>query len=469
MRALLPAIAILVTSGIVDASPAVRQGKPILVFESHTGPRTDGASRLLTKLEEELETYGFAARPASILQAAGGRVPRPGILDDGKSAAKVAQDVRRAHDEFINGRPQNAKVGLTSALLTITRNPGLFVVDTSNADTTFMALATLALCHRQLGDGTASLATMKELIRMFPSRPFPRRHYGPDDETFHRDVAKQVQAMGRGRMAVSGGSGQAVIFVDGQIRGIGKASLADLVPGTYHVFVQVPGTVGRHYEVEVAANDDSYLNVDPELDGALWATDSWVGFQFSTDAERGKEARYAVELGKRWTGAEQVAVVGPMQLRGRPAVIGTLYHKDGRPMRSAVIEHDEAGSTTSARALARFLADGTPGQGLQILREDTATRARADRPRRSRAYPKVVVGLGLAAIVAGGVLIALDEDFTPEAGPTVFDSAPAGVALAVTGAVATAIGVYLWGRKSGKAPVVTVARGSALVGWQGRF
>jgi hypothetical protein len=468
---------------VANAAPDDKPGKPILVFESHTGTRPETIERVLAPLEDELETLGFAARPASILQIAGGRAPRPGILDPDKSAARIAQQVQRAYDDFVQARFRDAEVGLTTALRAIERNPALLVVDTSNADVTFKAMATLALCKQRLGDSAAAVATMTQLIRMFPSRPLPRADYGPDGEKFHRDVAKQVQAMGRGRLNVAGGNNQAVIFVDGQIRGIGKAALADLVPGPYRVFIQVPGTIGRQYEVAVTANDDAYLNVDVELDAALWASDSWVGFQFATDAERGKEARFAAELAKRWAGSELVAVVGPSVLRGRPAVIGTLYRSDGRVMRSAVIEGDDAASAQAARALARFLADGTVGSGLEIVRDNAAASAPPDTPPSGEAkdatakplYPKVLFVLGVAALAGGSVLFALDEDFTADAGRKTFDSAPAGVVIGAAGVAITAIGAILWIRseRSGAAPsstpTATVTRGGATVGWSVRF
>ncbi|MCW5808023.1 MAG: hypothetical protein KIT31_37070 [Deltaproteobacteria bacterium] len=463
-------VALTVVCGATASADSVPH-KPILVFESYTGQRPDGIATIIGSLNDELEAQGFAAHAASIIRAAGGRLPRPGILDPEKTAAGIARQVETAYEDFVNARYRDAKATLTLSLQTISRNPGLVVVDTSNADVTFKALATLALCQKRLGEKDNADTTMKQLIRMFPTRPLPRVDFGPDGEKLQRDALESVLAMGRGRLSIFGGNAQSVIFVHGQIRGIGKAILGDLVPGTYHVFVQVPGTAGRQYELEVTANEEASLYVESELDDALWVTDRWVGFQFASDAERGKEARYASTLAKRWTGADIVAVIGTAQIRGRSALIGTLYRTTGHALRSAFIELDDRTSTGATRALAHFLADGTPADGLQVLTRDAEQRP-SQEARPNRFYAKALAAAGITMIVAGGVLIAYDED--PVAGgpqrPTYRDSAPAGVVLGTAGVILSSVGTYLWLRKPRRTmPVVAVTGDAAVVGLVGRF
>lgn len=82
---------------------------------------------------------------------------------------------------------------------------------------------------------------------------------------------------------------------------------------------------------------------------------------------------------------------------------------------------------------------------------------------------------GAALVVVGGILIGLDEDPDPPAGPqtnpTYFDSAPGGVALALTGVAAIATGMYFLVRDPGRrsAPAVSLVPRGGLVGWTGRF
>ncbi|MFT3698923.1 MAG: hypothetical protein QM831_37595 [Kofleriaceae bacterium] len=97
----------------------------------------------------------------------------------------------------------------------------------------------------------------------------------------------------------------------------------------------------------------------------------------------------------------------------------------------------------------------------------------------SRALPYTMVGIGVGAIIAGAVLIAIDQD-PPGVGSdgkatgpqpmTIRDTATAGVITIGAGVVVTGVGAYLWYR-SGKssAPVASVSHDGAVIGWAGRF
>jgi hypothetical protein len=91
---------------------------------------------------------------------------------------------------------------------------------------------------------------------------------------------------------------------------------------------------------------------------------------------------------------------------------------------------------------------------------------------RPNMLPLGLMAAGGVGIVAGGVLLALDEDPSPF-GPqqrTYRNSAPAGYLLTLAGAAALGGGVYLWleGRKHGQ-PVAAVTHDTAVVGWTGSF
>src|SRR5262245_36457544 len=243
-----------------------RADRPIIVLESYVGQRPANADAMMAPLLDELEQRGFAARPASVLEQAGRRAPRPGVLDTGTTAAEITQPAESGYEAYTRGRFAEAEAALKLAIARIHRNPALLVLDTNNLDATFKILVALALSQAKRGDTSSSVATMIELIRTFRDRPIARVDYGPDADQFYRAVAKQVQSLGRGQLSISVANDQAVIFVDGQIRGLARATLTDLVPGIYRVFVQVPATAGRQYEVEVTAGHHATLRVDWELD-----------------------------------------------------------------------------------------------------------------------------------------------------------------------------------------------------------
>jgi hypothetical protein len=92
-----------------------------------------------------------------------------------------------------------------------------------------------------------------------------------------------------------------------------------------------------------------------------------------------------------------------------------------------------------------------------------------DAPARSRLGPGLVIGAGVAAIAAGGLLIAFDQDPSPHQ-RYYYDTAKYGGASLVAGAVVAGAGIYLWLRpRASSAAAVAPVPGGAAVGWIGRF
>jgi hypothetical protein len=90
-------------------------------------------------------------------------------------------------------------------------------------------------------------------------------------------------------------------------------------------------------------------------------------------------------------------------------------------------------------------------------------------PPRSRLGPGLVIGAGVAAIVAGGLLIAFDQDPSPDQ-RFYYDTAKYGVASLVAGGLVAGAGIYLWLRpRASSAAAVAPVPGGAAIGWIGRF
>lgn len=447
------------SSGGVAAPATSKQKTPIFVVEAHTGERPREIAPLVETLDDELEKRGFAARATTILQIAAG-LPRPGVLDKGVTMAQIALDVDNGYDLFTKGTMESyhkAIVILLRAVDAIRRNPALIVLNTSNIDVIERAYITLALCQAYLGDADWTSTMMRE-IRMFPTRPFPRADYGPDDEKLYKKVYKQAQTMGRGRLSIAAENSQAVVFVDGQIRGVDKVVLANLIPGTYHVFIQVPGSPGRQYEVEVTANDDSFLNVEPEIDSSFWATDSWIGFQFASNQARGQEAKFAGQIATKWSGRDLIGVVGTRRRAGRLVLTGSIYTTDGTMLRGMALDIQTA-TPTSLRQLARLMAEGgVPSDGITLIEGGVlAAETRDDTthgPWWRRSSPYLMGGAALVLASTALYVGTPADDYTK---PTYSDYRSPAVLTFMGGSVVLGSGVYLWLRDERSATVLAAA------------
>ena len=446
--------------------------RPIFVLEAHVGERPSAVSAILGPVLDELEQRGFVARPGSVVKQLGGRAPRPGILDGGKTAAEIAQQVESGFDAFTRGKYKDAAAALALAVHQIKRNPGLLVLDATNARATFHAFVGLALSQDKLGYTAESVETMTELLRTFSTQSVTRAEYGPQAEQFYRSVQKQAQSQGRGRLAITAGNQHAMIFVNGELRGMGRAALADLIPGTYRVFIQVPGTAGRQYEAEVRAGESTKLDINWEIDSTLLVSNPWVGFVFSDEGERAQEASYAGALARRWD-SDTIVVVGTTRRGDQLSVIATLYRAAGGVVRRARVA--PRGGDAGLRALGRFIADGTPSDEL-----DNITGAVAAPPtvepedkhgiRGAPLASKLCLGGGAALVTAGIVAVIIDEDPIPDQ-RYYRDSATLGVALGLAGVASIGAGLWWW-RHHGDAssvPIVSLGASHALISWAGRF
>jgi PEGA domain len=119
---------------------------------------------------------------------------------------------------------------------------------------------------------------------------------------------------------------------------------------------------------------------------------------------------------------------------------------------------------------------GGPGAGASGG-PPSGTTPREGRPlaraRRGRLVPLAITGAGVAALVTGAVLFALDEDPVTRPGvevpPRYRDSGTRGVVIGVSGVAVAGLGGYLWWRASRSsstlpAPVLAPVTGGAVLG-----
>jgi hypothetical protein len=276
------------------AAYAVPAAQPIIVLKGRVGlpgvNEAKGTDGIAAVIDEQFEAAGFASRPATIARILGGRLPRPGVLDRGLSAADLIRPIELGYSDWSKGLFADAVNKLVPAEEMLLRNPGLLVTDTKNQDSTFKGLVALSLSQMRINHPDDAARTMTETVRIFRTRPVSRGDWGRSAEEYWRNIARPVLAAGTGQLYVTTGNEQAVIYVDNQIRGIGKAAVADMVPGLHHVLVQVPSTAGLQYAVELKANENTNLDVKWGIENALTVTEPWIGFVFASEAERAREA-----------------------------------------------------------------------------------------------------------------------------------------------------------------------------------
>jgi hypothetical protein len=131
-----------------------------------------------------------------------------------------------------------------------------------------------------------------------------------------------------------------------------------------------------------------------------------------------------------------------------------------------------SGADETRRSLALFIADGTPSPDVMDVTK--AGPPRDARPRRSSVVSKGLIGIGIAGLVAGVVLVAVDEDVGNTGAdsnmtPGYWETTPFGIAAGVAGLAAIGVGLWLGREEHTSAPVVSIARSGGFIGWSGRF
>lgn len=107
---------------------------------------------------------------------------------------------------------------------------------------------------------------------------------------------------------------------------------------------------------------------------------------------------------------------------------------------------------------------------MPVAGEDAPAPAAAETSMQ-RWLPQGLMAAGGAALLAGVIMIAIDEDIDPmgRQEPSIRDTATGGVVLGLAGAAALGAGIYLWRRDHQSAPVAAVSSDGGYVGWAGRF
>lgn len=427
--------------------PAVAMGGEIVVLEAHPGPRPQDADRLLAPIYDEFALAGYLAGAGRLGPLVESRVSSPGLLLSADEAEDAIRSVEDGYAHFLAGDFEPAITTLTEAWARLRTSPATIAEDQARRDVVLKALVGLALAHKRLGHAEAATQAMAEVVRSFSDRPFNRAMFGPEGHDLWRKVKSELDAQGQGTLLIEVDDENAVIFLNERYDAVGRTR-RELHPGRYRVYIQKGTTIGRLHEIDVVSGSVARMAVSWSFDSSL-ETRGWVGFAFASPLQQETLQGQYTTTAARALDASALIVLSIKTYQGRRAIVGASLSLDtGNPQRMAVLalEPVEPGPE-QARGLARFLAGGERAPGLIVPGVGTPSDGPAHRERRFGTWKWLALGTGLAAVATGAVLVAVDEPKYDEMGslnPQTVDTAGIGYVVGGIGVAALVAGGVLW-------------------------
>lgn len=515
------------------------------VFESYEANRPREAGAVMQMLRQQMSNTDFVSDPQLLTKKLAAHLFRPGVTDAAYDAERFEADVRAGMTAWSEADFGKAGDLLARAVQRCRANPMTLIRETKARSTMLRALLRLGLAsRRQAAELLRQLpkasdreqvkinqrirtvterhdAAFAEIVRSYGRNAVTLDEFGAEAADQFHEAVSALTRKGVGQLLVTASDATLTLYLNEQLESnlLGHVR-ANLAPGIYRVLAQARNRETREYTVEVTENGLAYLDIQVAADGAL-ATGEWVGFSdiASTGATEGV---LATELLKLDLQQSEVVLIRVTPKKSAVIVVGAKYEvSTSRLICRGVVELDNAVLVTKTngdrlRQLVTFLRGrGDDELHAVIVEQDTRTRAAAgvsepgseprqlvaaqpvvavvpDRPRvanpasrdaSSSLGPKLLVAGGVALMVGGGVLFAIDEDDNPGSGPvqpTYRDTALPGVIALSAGAVITGVGLWLWLRDDGSShnatasrrralPLVAVDHDQVFLGWHGAF
>lgn len=458
------------------ATPA-RAGDPILL-QSHAGAIPDDARTYVAQLVRALGS------DAPLHGAALGKKVEASLSDTAGSKTRpvgIRQLVEQGRKRFINGEFRQAIAKLEQARGQLTRKVALVASDQGLRDT--LHKASLFLAHAYLRDKQGERATerISEVIRSFPDRDLSLARYGPDLATFYRKVRQELNRQPRGSLTITSEAQGCLVFVNERFVGMSPATVKDLLPGRYRIYVQRPRQQGRIHLVTLNGGSHQ-VTVDFALDRVLH-TEPFVGFRFEDRAAKERDEVQHAAAVARALDAPMVLLLGFHTYQGRRTLQGTaISAATSRIIRSGMVALEPAApSPETLRALGQFLVAGKEGGdliikpaagGLTDLGNAGGGAGADDGPGffSARVFKWITLGLGVASLATGIALIAVDGGGTCEAGtgglcPERFETQTPGIVLTAVGGAALVTSGILFYVDAGSDERAPSRSAAALLPW----
>lgn len=450
--------------------PAAATADDKVVVEAYGGQRPADAEQLLAPIYKELHDRGYVTA-SSLGKRVAVRVSKSG---DGLASTEVDKARKfkdSAYSRYINGDDKLAVSEAQQCIDILERAPAHMARKPDVRDIYFDALIIAAHSHMRLGNSQESTDAMSEIIRTFSDRSINSTRWDPDiiklQSTIKADLAPEV-----GTLRIEVSDPKTVLYVNERYVGAGDKEYTDLVPGKYRIYAEPAGEQGRVHTVNVSTGSITPLRIDSTLDTALRTRGDYVGLELDGESGRADDESPVVTSLARDLNASQVVVLGIRTVDGKRSITGVVYDiNTGDVLHSAGVSIDPiVPSDDKIASLGRFLA-GDEVEGLAPLVFDngngTGSNPRFDDTGNGGArFGKLkwmMLGLGVAGMATGGVLIAIHEPEFNEDGSrndSQLNTKVPGIATLAAGAVFTGVAIYMFmsgGNKSSREPAVSIA------------
>jgi len=478
---------------VLALAPRAEAGEPV-VLESYTGERPNDVNRLLSPLLDELATKGFVAGADVVGRRFESRVSRPAFAATAL-ASNFGPQAEKGHKAWIAGQFQEAVKILAPLVDLAHANPGLFAQNQPLREKLLKALIALALSQQRIGDPSATRQTFAEIVRSFPQATITPGSYGPDAANLFAQVKQSITAGGTGKLTIKVTNDGAAVFVNEEFQTVGSTTKDGLVPGEYRVFAQVGKQLSRSQRVVVRANDETTITINTAFDDVVHSSPAWTGLHFTSAADRERYESAFAAVFATGIDASGVVVVGVDNVKGRPALVGTLVNLiNGQEIRRASVALDPDPPVDRLRSLARFLAGDDAAPGVDVLppRATTVVSSAAAADTGTGVTPEMVDtraqpsggiwggwkyltgGLAVGGLAVGGYLLSIDEDCTDADCNFQRETTAPGWATLGAGVALTGVTLYLFLRSDGDEPtrsafIVPTTGGGAYAGFATRF
>lgn len=447
-----------------------------IVVESYVGERPHDAEHVLAPLRRALREEGHVVGIVALGSRIEKKLSRPGTSLDADTLAESIRLVDDGFDAWLRLDLKRALELLPVAILRFHLSPATLAQDQTRRDLLLRALVGLALAHKRAGHAEDASKVMGELIRSFPDRDVSRTLFGPEAHDLYRKVKGELSQRRRAELIVEVDDQNAVVFVNEHFVAVGSTRKSDLLPGHYRVFVQKGLVPGRLHEVVLTEGGRARLTLSWSFESTLRTGGDFVGFQFSSEAERAKnEAAHATFLA-RALGAQSVVTLTMSGSKERRVIAATVREAaTGKPVRTASLPLATQPSAETLRGFGRYLAGLDPVPGFQAdtgggLAHDlrlSPVRPTDAEPRATRRFRtwKWIASVAGASLVSGGLALALRDDAAGLGATKV-----TGLGLLVSGAALTWTGIAMWALDAERSPgMVAPTENGVVVSFSGRF